>query len=758
LTITKPDGKQDKFTFDSYVADGTMWMPYYPDQVGEYKLKFTYPGETFEAGYYKDGEHSSTPIAGGTNTPYAAVTLSAASAQDVTITVQGELIPGWPWSGIQRPTGYWTRPVEEENRNWWPYIGSYPWFGPGGGELWDEFYPDTNPTYNAYYGFVPWVMGPGSAHIVWTRDYKNGGLMGGDLGLVSSVFPGTRDWGMKPQLFLMGRTYETVTKPGVNGAATQTYWRCFDMRTGTILWERPLYPGETTPNLIEYGGRSGTVVGETFKPENPFIISISDGYLKKYDPISGDLVLNVSIAPMSGSGGTYYMNGYVMGIQDLGAAAGADNRYRCINWTTLGTNANFASRIEGNASYARSSLPTYIDWNVGLGGTAVNVANANGIYTQMNVTGYDLYNGKVLWSKIINEQFYSGSSMFADHGKLALISGNGYWQAYDLKSGRLAWQTDKLDYPWDRAGWGGYSTTSAYGKLYWVAQTGIYAINWTNGKIEWKFEADAINFETPYTGRAGQGVYPFDAPIQIIDGKLYTYSQEHTPDPPFYRGQPTVCIDAFTGELIWKIGMTGASEFGRDSLQMSFGDGYMTLGTRSGVMYAFGIGKSETTVAASSVGRSVLVTGSVLDLSPAQPGAQCVSKESMAALMEQLHMGTGVGGVLGDVMLIGVPVLLTATDSNGNSYEIATLTTDGYSGTFSYEWTPEHAGKYTISATFFADESYGSSFATTYIVVPETPVEVEVQKDNSTIIAIAIVGVAMIAAIAIVGILILKKK
>jgi hypothetical protein len=242
-----------------------------------------------------------------------------------------------------------------------------------------------------------------------------------------------------------------------------------------------------------------------------------------------------------------------------------------------------------------------------------------------------------------------------------------------------------------------------------------------------------------------------------VDGKLYAYSQKHSPEQPFYRGAPTVCIDVFTGDELWSIGMNGGVFLRRGGIVVA--DGYMTLSEWNGVMYTFGPGLSETTVAASSVGQSVLVTGSVLDLSPAQPGAQCVSKESMAALMEQIHLQAPVGGFFSDVMLIGVPVLLTVTDSNGNSYEIDTVTSDGYSGTFSYEWTPERAGKYTITATFMGDESYDSSFATTYVVVPEAPAEVEAPpKDNSTIIAIAIVGIAIIIAIILGDLLILKKK
>jgi len=218
-----------------------------------------------------------------------------------------------------------------------------------------------------------------------------------------------------------------------------------------------------------------------------------------------------------------------------------------------------------------------------------------------------------------------------------------------------------------------------------------------------------------------------------------------------------VCIDVFTGDEIWSIAMNGGIFLRRGGIVVA--DGYLTLAERNGVMYTFGIGKSETSFKTPQIiDQRVLLTGSILDLSPAQPGTPCVSRESMAALMEQIHKQTGIGGIYNNVTLVGVPILLTATDSNGHSYEIATVTSDGYSGTFSYLWTPEHAGQYTVTATFMGDESYDDSFATTYVVAPEPPVTVQAPKDNSTIIAIAIVGVAMIVAIAIVGILILRKK
>jgi len=59
---------------------------------------------------------------------------------------------------------------------------------------------------------------------------------------------------------------------------------------------------------------------------------------------------------------------------------------------------------------------------------------------------------------------------------------------------------------------------------------------------------------------------------------------------------------------------------------------------------------------------------------------------------------------------------IDTTDSNGNPVHIADVTSD-MSGTFGYMWTPSSTGLYKVTATFVGDESYGSSWAQTYIGV-----------------------------------------
>jgi hypothetical protein len=90
-----------------------------------------------------------------------------------------------------------------------------------------------------------------------------------------------------------------------------------------------------------------------------------------------------------------------------------------------------------------------------------------------------------------------------------------------------------------------------------------------------------------------------------------------------------------------------------------------------GYLYWFGKGKSATTVTAPDIvvskGTGVVIRGTVLDLSPAQPGTPCVSKDSMSTQMEYLHMQKPIDGMWHNLTMTGVPVALTAIGSDGNS-------------------------------------------------------------------------------------------
>ena len=115
----------------------------------------------------------------------------------------------------------------------------------------------------------------------------------------------------------------------------------------------------------------------------------------------------------------------------------------------------------------------------------------------------------------------------------------------------------------------------------------------------------------------------------------------------------------------------------------------------------------------------------------------------------------------------GVPVTITVIDSNGNYRQIGTTTTDS-SGMYSFPWTPDIRGKYTVIATFAGTGSYyGSSVSSlpsqlTQLLHQQQhqPLHLYQLICNNSDIMMYIIGgvVAIIIAIAIVGLLLMRKK
>ncbi|MGB9959113.1 MAG: hypothetical protein ACPLKQ_01145 [Candidatus Bathyarchaeales archaeon] len=722
VEIQKPDGNIVKVgPMDSYSGDATAWFEYIADQEGTWKLRFKFNGSYFPEADVPGGfmEPSTVHLRSAYYEP------SSTDWQELKV-VEGLVVQSWPESPL--PTDYWTRPVSPENREWWSILGDYPWYGPGGGTNWPE---NTNVYWSDRYRFIPYVQGPNSAHIVWKRQGALAGIMGGYMGQIS-YGAGEGTYADVPSIIFEGRCYQSVTKP-FNGV-TQTVWQCYDLRTGEIYWERT---SVSAPSVIEYTGGGAAVPGAVHSQVGvgAALVYIGGGRLIKYHPWTGAVSLNESISPFTT--GTYYRNGYALSVQTIGT------KYYLINWTTLGTATTFKNRIITNISWPWSSIGVF-DLNSGASAlvSPITPPGLGAWYgTWMQIA--NLKTGALILNKTIEETLYSSSCVVADHGKVALLTMNGHFLAYNLNDGSLAWTSEKMDYPWDEPGFGVYSIASAYGLFYRNAYSGVYAFNWTNGKIVWKFEAKApYPYEAPYTGRNGTTVYSFNIRAWIADGKYFISNGEHSPTSPLTRGWRLFCLNATTGNCIWNI--TGGLSPG------PVADGYLTADNRyDGYMYVFGKGKSSTTVAVSpktlAKGSQVLIEGSVLDMSPAQPGTPCVAKESMTVWMEYLHMQKPCPS---DVK--GVPVTLTAIKDDGKVIDLGTVTTNGFYGTFSYAWTPEEEGTYTIIASFAGDESYGSSAAATALAVGPPPAEIEIPEyptptDYTPILTGVIIAIIAIA-------------
>jgi hypothetical protein len=776
VIIEKPDGIQTTVTINSYPADGTAWFEYIADQVGEWKLKFEFDGGYFPPGEYTVPEFEGSR-AGYTEEYTKSVYYLPDSTDWQTLTVQEDVVYPWPEEGP--PTDYWTRPVSPENRDWYPILGNYPWRGPAReGPEWDTQHPDTNRRWNARQLFTPYVQAPGSAHIVWRRLEGIAGIMGGDYAGSSQT-----QGGNTPSIIYAGRCYDSLTR--VRDGETQSVWTCYDLRTGEVYWERT---GVSAPSYIEYSEGGISVPGGAARSVTVRLIRIGGGSLQKFNPITGAMTNDIEL-PSNFRSTEYYMNGFCVSTQII---SDEDKNFRLINWTTAGGTSNFANRVMSNISFPLDTLGQSRDWNENLcfviretnawdpnnlkpisGFPYVNIYadGGTGIRHGHRMMCADMITGELLYNITYDDEPYSAaqapysqSCHISENGKLALLLRRGYLNFYDSRTGQLLYQSETMDYPWDEPAFGAYRISSAYGMIFWGAYAGVYAWDWDTGDIVWKYKQAALSqFETPYVDENGVTSYSWNGGAQVADGKVFWENDEHTPSQPYTRGWGLHCIDAFTGEGIWNI-----------TSQMTPGavaDGYLTADCDyDGYTYVFGKGQSQTTVATPDVavpkGTAFTIKGTVLDMSPAQVGTPCVSSDSMATQMEYLHFQQPIGGLWGDVIIEGVPVMLTAMGEDGSYVDIGTVMTEGYSGTFGHAWTPTEEGTYKIIATFAGDASYGSSSATAWVTVgPEAstggPIIPEPEPEPTPLISTEVAIIAIVAVAAIIGVAafwLLKKR
>ena len=761
VTFTKPDGTKEVVSpIDSYKGDTTAWFTQVVDQVGQWKVKLDFPGAYFPAGNYTvpAGTFMGTQTVSFTQSCY----YKPSSTNEQALTVQQDMVMSWPPAPL--PTDYWTRPISPENREWWSIAGNYPSTGAmGGGDA------NTN-LYMSNYNFVPYVQAPSTAHILWKRLGSDSGLIGGIEGQKS-----LSGGGGNPSVIYQGRCYQTVTRM-MDGVSTQV-WECYDLRTGQIYWDQPVplavtqtqfgptvQPPAAAPNIVLteeiWTGTSAAGTAANIGGLTVSLLYLGNGRWIKFDPITGAVTQNVSIAPFTT--GTCYKNNYFLTVQNLGSGKG----YRLINWTVTGPvgagsagyRVNYSMTIMNNITWPWSSLPSTTDYEAGISAQiSGTTSSVTGVTNGTVISAASLTTGQLLWTTTSSGLQYSGACAAADHGKVAVLMEKGIYEAYDLLTGNLAWKSEAMDYPWGGSSFGAYAVQSAYGLLYRQSYDGVYAFNWKDGKIAWHFVAPTpYAFETPYATGNVTG-YSFNAGGVVADGKLFTFNTEHTPSQPITRGWRLFCINATSGEGIWNI--TGSASPG------AVADGYLTASNSyDGYMYVFGKGKSQTNVEAPLTaipkGQGVLIQGTVTDQSPGQPGTPCISKESMTVYMENLHMQKPIPS---GYVVTGVPVKLLAIDENASVTDIGTVTSD-VSGTFKAAWTPPNEGLYTITATFAGDDSYGSSWAETGLSVGPAPAEISIPEQPTqpdytmTIIGVGIaLAIVVIVAVAV-AVLILKKR
>jgi len=327
------------------------------------------------------------------------------------------------------------------------------------------------------------------------------------------------------------------------------------------------------------------------------------------------------------------------------------------------------------------------------------------------------------WLDGLNTINYVGASNEVKDGVIAV------WDkeltkhyGFSVETGNYLWETES-EHWLDAYGWGNAEHTwyFAYGKLFSVGVGGIvYAYDAKTGDTLWTYNmTDAYN--EPVTGGNWWGWITC-----IADEKVYIGTVEHSAEMPLPRGGPLICLNATDGNEVWRAnGMYRATRWGGNAVM---GDSiYATMDTYDQRIYAVGKGPSQTTVNVNPgvLPRSdgVMITGYVTDISPGTQsdslkmrfpnGVPAVTDEKQSEWMlyvyKQFDRPANVQGVT---------VSLDVIDANGNYRNIGTTSADS-NGFYSFNWTPDIEGKYTLFATFMGSKAYLASYAQTAFAVTE---------------------------------------
>jgi len=726
VIITDPAGTVTTTKLKSDPVGGS-WMTFTPNQLGTYTMKMHFEG----AG----------PIAQNSNNTYLPGTSST-----ISLVVQQNAVPAI--TGAPLPTGYWQRPINNENREWSSIAGN--WLGlnalrDNGASTWDGV-----NTFN------PYTTAPNSAHIIWTKPLKSGGIAGMPY----------NDEG-----FYTGDSYERIDKPAIimNGVyyrniprendITGNGFEAVDLRTGQTLWSVP-NGSITFGQLLMFDSMN----------QHGVIPYLWNNNLQAFDPANGQFLFAFSNL----TAGSKYMDerGNIISYT-LNWAQKSLVMWNSTKAIQLGVPAgSFGAAFgAGNPDYWRPWMNrTDYDWNKGIvwNVTIPNLASYGTEGAGPSISMFDIYD-KVLicryqgvqndtypigYTVLVGYDMVTGAQKWVQNytdpaimetGALAGASvgtGPGYftffkqetmqWHIYSALTGQFLRATDPLT-----SGWGTYYTTLtapastfAYGKFYTIGYDGfLHCYDPSNGKLLWSALGYSAGQETPY------GSWP-TAYIAIADGKVYVSNGEHSPNQPLYRGYQIYCVDANTGQLLWKVSNYGESLMIADGYLMSF-NGYDSQN------YVFGKGLSATTVQAPltgiHAGDSIEITGTVTDQSPGKTclgipaaGTPAISDDSMSAWMEYMYMQKTQ-----PTNATGVPVQLVAIDSSGISTVIGTVTSNSM-GFFNTHWTaPTTPGDYQIVANFAGSNSYFSSSAIAAVaVVGAAPTPASANDVASAVVAI----------------------
>jgi hypothetical protein len=791
LTITDPDGETDTQHWDIVEDTGsTQSYQFIPTKTGNYTIKFDYAEQNYTwSGTYKND-------------------IFTAASRTTTLTVQQEQIPNI-WYPL--PSEYWTRPIEGQNTNWYTISSNY---------LGSPYIPGGNPDFGHPGAIQPDGTAPNSAHIMWSKSIQYGGVVGGTSEIPGEMYFEGGSYAVRwtNPLIMYGTLF--YEEPYGNSGTGGDYV-AVDLRTGKEVWRInasatgvSLVPSFGYNYALENPNQHG------FLPNGLLIASSGGGFFssggsttwRAYDPATGELTaMEITNIP-SGGADLAGPNGEYLKIILTNKGTSANPNWYLSQWNSskvFGATSGFGGNYWYSGPSVDASKATAYDWNVSvnlakgswsiggagqgafpfvdLGNMALLVQGTFGGHVgdygatvtsdPANITAVSLDLGSlgaVLWTNSYpqapgnNTRFFSGWD--PDAGVFAFFDKETFehW-GFSLTNGKQVW--GPVGVPNDYTADFNYFSTETeivyYGKIYQTGYSGIlYCFDIKDGKLLWTYgnggegNSTASGLETPW------GNYPtFIA--NIADGKVYLCTTEHSPNSPLYKDAVWRAINATDGTEMWKLMHYANNMYGGPA---AIADGYLVFYSGyTQALYCIGKGPSAMSVTApdtaATLGSTVVIRGTVMDIAAGTNqeeqaarfpnGVPCVSDESQQEWMQYVYMQKPRPD-----SVTGVEVTVSVLDSNDNTYEIGKTMTD-INGFFTLNWKPDIEGNFTVYANFAGSESYWPSRAVTSFAVDPaptvapTPEPIVIPDYTLTIIGM---GIAIIVAVAIVGILILRKQ
>jgi hypothetical protein len=738
---------------DTTGLTGTIFTP---TQVGTHTVQTFFPQQDIEV--------TAAGVQAGT-------TMLASQSLVVDLVVTQEAAVYFP--AAQQPTGYWTRPIDAQNREWAWMAGNY-------------LSQSINRANNR---IAESNQGPTTAHILWDYVLSEGGVVGGALGQRSYETGDAYEGKWGSPVIVNGILVSNRHTRG----AQEVF--AINVRTGEELWSRDLGDSTNfasvhywdTMNMHGAFAYVWSTQGSTWRAWDPltgrneYNMTGVPGGSTRYGP-SGEM-LRYSISTGSATLRIWNSTAAFYQRQLILDGNAANPAYPAGRWRPLGQEFD-----AGNGTQFEGSIPE------GLPGSALAI-----IPLEMAIGGNTQWAGGApvqdpqFWAislkpgqegqLIFNEPWpipeqglhvsFTGSRPFSIEDNVFVITAKETRKHYglSLSTGKQLWATT-YEEPYFNSfantyldPWG--QVVCADGKLISAGMGGEYnAYDLSNGNHLWTYD---IN--DPYSESLFGNSWP--APVGFItDGKIYGFHMEHSVINPMPRGAPTFAVDIETGEEIFRInGLRMGTRWGGQPI---IGDSVIVgMDTYDNSITALGKGPSATTVATAQTGVSKgsksLISGTVMDVSPGTKqtntmlrfpdGVPAVSDASMSAWMLYVYKTEQ----LNPMDILGVTVQLEAYDPDGEYLYIGAAETDMY-GNYGLEFTPAKEGTYWIMASFKDSGAYYGSVDTAYLAVgpavsvsgPITPEPTGAEPIIST--EIAIVLVVAVAAIAVVAFLALRKR